>query len=131
MHVSAVKVWKHLYEDRVKRNEPSEAFTCPLGRRWKPEQYYQKTWLSDKRTETDITNEGYKVQGIIIIFNFLLFYFFTFETLFYNGEFDPGSGWTLATGLTHASRGETGKQLAAFCRRPAHGWVTRIQPSHN
>ena len=27
--------------------------------------------------------------------------------IFYNGEFDPGSGWTLATGLTHASRGET------------------------
>ena len=26
-----------------------------------------------------------------------------------NGEFDPGSGWTLATGLTHASRG------AAMC----------------
>ena len=25
----------------------------------------------------------------------------------YNGEFDPGSGWTLATGLTHASRGVT------------------------
>ena len=23
----------------------------------------------------------------------------------YNGEFDPGSGWTLAAGLTHASRG--------------------------
>ena len=23
----------------------------------------------------------------------------------YNEEFDPGSGWTLATGLTHASRG--------------------------
>ena len=22
---------------------------------------------------------------------------------FYNEEFDPGSGWTLATGLTHAS----------------------------
>jgi hypothetical protein len=22
----------------------------------------------------------------------------------YNGEFDPGSGWTLAGGLTHASR---------------------------
>ena len=27
--------------------------------------------------------------------------------ILYNGEFDPGSGWTLATGLTHASRGET------------------------
>ena len=25
--------------------------------------------------------------------------------IFYNEEFDPGSGWTLATGLTHASRG--------------------------
>ncbi len=26
----------------------------------------------------------------------------------YDGEFDPGSGWTLAAGLTHASRGVTG-----------------------
>ena len=25
----------------------------------------------------------------------------------YNEEFDPGSGWTLAAGLTHASRGVT------------------------
>ena len=29
------------------------------------------------------------------------------KKILYNGEFDPGSGWTLATGLTHASRGET------------------------
>ena len=27
--------------------------------------------------------------------------------IFYNEEFDPGSGWTLAAGLTHASRGVT------------------------
>ena len=27
------------------------------------------------------------------------------KDIFYNEEFDPGSGWTLATGLTHASRG--------------------------
>ena len=27
---------------------------------------------------------------------------------FYHEEFDPGSGWTLATGLTHASRGAAG-----------------------
>ena len=40
-------------------------------------------------------------------FAFLPFHFFTFKQYFYNGEFDPGSGWTLATGLTHASRGET------------------------
>jgi predicted mannosyl-3-phosphoglycerate phosphatase (HAD superfamily) len=28
-----------------------------------------------------------------------------FEQFIYNGEFDPGSGWTLAAGLIHASRG--------------------------
>ena len=27
------------------------------------------------------------------------------KEIHYNEEFDPGSGWTLATGLTHASRG--------------------------
>ena len=35
-------------------------------------------------------------------------------TYFYNGEFDPGSGWTLATGLTHASRGVPFRELASF-----------------
>ena len=30
-----------------------------------------------------------------------------FKQLIYNGEFDPGSGWTLAAGLIHASRGVT------------------------
>ena len=30
-----------------------------------------------------------------------------------NEEFDPGSGWTLATGLTHASRGAAGMKLAS------------------
>ena len=34
--------------------------------------------------------------------------------IFYNGEFDPGSGWTLATGLTHASRGAAWRKLASF-----------------
>ena len=33
---------------------------------------------------------------------------------FYNGEFDPGSGWTLATGLTHASRGAACIWLARY-----------------
>ena len=31
--------------------------------------------------------------------------FGTYTYKIYNEEFDPGSGWTLATGLTHASRG--------------------------
>ena len=49
--------------------------------------------------------------------------------IFYNEEFDPGSGWTLATGLTHASRGAAWTQLCWVWWRPAHGWVTRIQPA--
>ena len=49
--------------------------------------------------------------------------------IFYNEEFDPGSGWTLATGLTHASRGAAWTQLRWVWWRPAHGWVTRIQPA--
>ena len=35
----------------------------------------------------------------------------------YNEEFDPGSGWTLAAGLTHASRGVTGVLALADDRR--------------
>ena len=34
--------------------------------------------------------------------------------IFYNEEFDPGSGWTLATGLTHASRGAAWLKLASI-----------------
>ena len=34
-----------------------------------------------------------------------------------NEEFDPGSGWTLATGLTHASRGAAGVAIPAGDRR--------------
>ena len=34
-----------------------------------------------------------------------------------NEEFDPGSGWTLAAGLTHASRGVTGELALADDRR--------------
>ena len=36
------------------------------------------------------------------------------EDTLYNEEFDPGSGWTLATGLTHASRGAAWSLLANF-----------------
>ena len=46
--------------------------------------------------------------------------------LTYNGEFDPGSGRTLAACLTHASQGER------FLRKTiklADGLVTRRQPT--
>ena len=48
--------------------------------------------------------------------------------IFYNEEFDPGSGWTLAAGLIHASR------TVSPClqgTRVAHGCVTRMQPTLN
>ena len=52
---------------------------------------------------------------------FLFFFWNILETnffkTFYNEEFDPGSGWTLAAGLTHASRGVTGKLASADDRR--------------
>ena len=35
----------------------------------------------------------------------------------YNGEFDPGSGLTLAAGLIHASRGAAGVAILAGDRR--------------
>ena len=36
------------------------------------------------------------------------------ENYINNEEFDPGSGWTLATGLTHASRGAAGMLAITF-----------------
>ena len=35
------------------------------------------------------------------------------NSTFYNGEFDPGSGLTLAAGLIHASRTVTGPAMDA------------------
>ena len=42
-----------------------------------------------------------------------------FIGVIYNGEFDPGSGRTLAAGLTHASRGRT-----ALRGGETGGWVS-------
>ena len=48
------------------------------------------------------------------------------KMIFYNGEFDPGSGWTLAAGLTHASRGAArgSNTLAATGGRVRNTWAT-------
>ena len=54
---------------------------------------WKTSWIKDSRSEQDnkflpcIYGVGNEIKKL------------------YNGEFDPGSGWTLATGLTHASRG--------------------------
>ena len=43
----------------------------------------------------------------------------------YNEEFDPGSGWTLAAGLTHASRGAAGRSntMPATGARVRNAWA--------
>ena len=50
------------------------------------------------------------------------------KTFFYNGEFDPGSGWTLAAGLTHASRGASrgSNTLVATGARVRNAYVTYL-----
>ena len=46
----------------------------------------------------------------------------------YNEEFDPGSGWTLAAGLTHASRGaaRSSNTLAATGARVRNAYATYL-----
>ena len=88
-------------------------------------------WLSVKckvRNEKRTVNFKliYEISGQYKQFEKLCL-FLALTDIIYNEEFDPGSGWTLATGLTHASRGVSG-ELASL-GRPAHGWVTRIQPA--
>ena len=46
----------------------------------------------------------------------------------YHGEFDPGSGRTLAACLTHASR-TRGEGSLLLSNLVANGWVTRKQPA--
>ena len=41
-------------------------------------------------------------------FNWEQRFLLSVSNFIYNGEFDPGSGWTLAAGLIHASRGAAG-----------------------
>ena len=75
--------------------------------------YFQFTFLLLNQGDSFWTDYSrYEDGGLRFIL--FLFYLFTFSNLFYNGEFDPGSGWTLATGLTHASRGETTLKLASM-----------------
>ena len=53
------------------------------------------------------------------------------EYKYYSEEFDPGSGWTLATGLTHASRGAAWEKLAFpdGDRRMGESRVSNLPPA--
>ena len=82
-----------------RRNEPS--FRCVfLHIFWR---CFQPGTFSDERPVTEsaacIWCRQFRFIPVRLLFSMPRRY------LFYNEEFDPGSGWTLATGLTHASRG--------------------------
>ena len=92
-------------------------FTFALANR---EQWQNKIPEDANRTQfIDITynNQIKKNQSV----NFIIEFEYRDEQT-YNGEFDPGSGWTLAGGLTHASRavfvlrdGESGVRVRNTC----------------
>ena len=68
-------------------------------------------WMKDNHSGSETYFYAFfRCVYIFIIYMYCLMAF----TLFYNGEFDPGSGWTLAIGLTHASRGETALSACTF-----------------
>ena len=74
-------------QNRIIRKNEKDIFTRLLGAKAEPS-LLELCWA---------TTESRRVSKIL-----------------YNEEFDPGSGWTLATGLTHASRGAAWSQLADF-----------------
>ena len=79
----------------------------------------------------EITNKVSQANNIRFdTFNFLRKFWenknMSVSNIIYNGEFDPGSGWTLAAGLIHASRGVEESLLSL---RPANGCGTRTEPS--
>ena len=106
-------LWKDLHIQRSSTR--SVCLVFDVGR-WVKETSYHFSWFWC--FELDTSDEGSEQRQmecvaslvrqwvfLIVVYECLWLHFF--YMIFYNGEFDPGSGWTLATGLTHASRGET------------------------
>ena len=129
--------WKENIETitigKTKSSTGANASACPYGRESgevSSQFLIQQSSISDYYPEgqsiSEVTCEGNNKQELSC-----RIHFFRKEEknkINNNEEFDPGSGWTLATGLTHASRGAA-RECLHFCRRPAHGWVTRMQPA--
>ena len=71
--------------------------------------------------------EGHVLSQAPVFQEFLeSIYFFNLQSPYLDGEFDPGSGRTLAARLTHASRAV---KAASAVHRAANGRVTRGQPA--
>ncbi len=64
----------------------------------------RQQWFQDEQAEDDLSERQFEA-GAGAGEALRVFQFEEKDTTYNNEEFDPGSGWTLATGLTHASRG--------------------------
>ena len=69
--------------------------------------------LGEQNQSICFDKKGYSSWTETIRFTPYIIYRAFSKRYFYSGEFDPGSGWTLATGLTHASRGAAWRKLAS------------------
>ena len=114
-------LWKDLHIQRSSTRSVCRIFD--VGR-WVKETSYHFSWFWCFELDTsDEGSEQRQMECVASLVGYWVFpccflqvfvIAFSLYDFFYNGEFDPGSGWTLAIGLTHASRGETALCACTF-----------------
>ena len=113
-------LWKDLHIQRSSTRSVCRIFD--VGR-WVKETSYHFSWFWCFELDTsDEGSEQRQIECVARLWDDGIFPIVVYECprlrflymIFYNGEFDPGSGWTLAIGLTHASRGETALCACTF-----------------
>ena len=113
-------LWKDLHIQRSSTRSVCRIFD--VGR-WVKETSYHFSWFWC--FELGTSDEGSEQRQMECVASLVMVWVFPYlddeclwlhflYMIFYNGEFDPGSGWTLAIGLTHASRGETALCACTF-----------------
>ena len=99
------KKWK-IFEKKFGSLKKMRTFAAPFEKRVLERgkrKVHWKDWLLYKKQvprKNTIYREALIPYGIISVRTD-----WKYKEHLYNEEFDPGSGWTLAAGLTHASRG--------------------------
>ena len=99
------KTLKKIWKGREKRFIFASAFASRKGRGWRRE---KKSSLKYWREQNNVASVNRRTTRVVIHETHDPCRNKISEINYYNEEFDPGSGWTLATGLTHASRGAAG-----------------------
>ena len=93
-------------------NKKVSTFAVPK-KGWFKKKAKKDLWKNEATARRSLFWEGIyeqvKVPAKQLDYETLIFFFWEIKVsesnFIYNGEFDPGSGWTLAAGLIHASRG--------------------------